>query len=58
MLSDELARMLIDVAANDLSPYQISDEDKAAIEEGMAQADQGKFASDEEVASMWKRFGL
>jgi predicted transcriptional regulator len=55
---DELARMLIDVAANDLSPYHLTDEERAAVEEGLAQADRGEFASDEEVAAMWKRFGL
>jgi predicted transcriptional regulator len=55
---DELARMLIDVAASDLSPYQFSDADRAAVEEGLAQLDRGEIASDAEVAAMWKRFGL
>jgi predicted transcriptional regulator len=55
---DELARMLIDVAASDLSPYQLTDEERAAVEEGLAQAERGEFATDEEVAAMWKRFGL
>ena len=55
---DELARMLIDVAASDLHPYRASDEERAAIDEALAQADRGEFASDEEVAAMWKRWGL
>jgi predicted transcriptional regulator len=55
---DELARMLIDVAASDLSPYQLSAEDRAAIEEGLAQADRGEFATDEQVAALWEKFGL
>ena len=55
---NELARMLIDVAASDLSPYQLTDEERAAVEEGLAQAERGEFATDEEVAAMWKRFGL
>jgi predicted transcriptional regulator len=55
---DELARMLIDVAASDLSPYQLTDAQAAVIEERLAAADHGEIASDEEVAAMWKRFGL
>lgn len=55
---DELARMLIDVAASDLSPYRFNEAERAAIEEGIAQADRGEFASDAEVAGMWTRFGL
>jgi len=55
---DELARMLIDVAASDLQPYQFTTEERAGIEEAMAQAHRGEFASDKDVAAMWNRFGL
>lgn len=55
---DELARMLIDVAANDLHPYQLTDNERVAVEEGLAEAAKGQFASDEEVAAMWQRFGI
>jgi predicted transcriptional regulator len=55
---DELARMLIDVAADDLHPYQLTNDELAAVEEGLAQAKRGEFASDEQVAAMWKRWGL
>jgi predicted transcriptional regulator len=55
---DELARMLIDVAASDLHPYQLTDEERAAVDEGLAQAERGEFATDKEVAAMWQRFGL
>lgn len=55
---DELAQMLIDVAASDLSPYQMTSEERAAVQKGITQADRGEFATDEEVAHMWKRFGL
>ena len=50
--------MLIDVAANDLSQYNLITEEVQQIEGAMAQADRGEFASDDEVAGMWKRFGL
>jgi predicted transcriptional regulator len=55
---NELAQMLIDVAAADLSPYQLTDEERAAVEEGLAQAERGEFASDEDVAALWQRFGI
>ena len=55
---DELARMLIDVAASDLHPYQLNDMERAAIDEASVQADRGEFASDEDVAAMWKKWGL
>ena len=50
--------MFIDVAASDLSPYKFTAEELQEVEEAMAQADRSEFASDEEVAAMWKRFGL
>jgi predicted transcriptional regulator len=55
---NELAQMLIDVAAADLSPYQLTEEERAAVEEGVAQAERGEFASDEDVAALWQRFGI
>ena len=55
---DELARMLIDVAAQDLHPYTFTPAERFAVEEGLAQAERGEFATDEEVASMWERFGV
>jgi hypothetical protein len=36
-----------------LTPEQIED-----LKLGIAQADRGEFASDEDVARMWKKFGL
>lgn len=53
---DELARMLIDVAASDLHPYQFTDDERAGIDEAIGQADRGEFVSDKEVAAMWDRF--
>lgn len=55
---DELARMLIDVAEQDLEPYDFTSSERVAVAEGMAQADRGEFASDEQVAGLWRRFGL
>ena len=55
---NELAQMLIDVAAQDLHPYVFTDEERKGIEEGLAEMQRGEFASDADVAEMWKRFGL
>jgi hypothetical protein len=38
--------------------YHPSDEELAAIREGLAQARRGEFASDEEVAALRRKFGL
>lgn len=37
--------------------YLPSDEELAAIREGLDQAERGEFASDEEMAEIWRRFG-
>ena len=55
---DELAKMLINVAEQDLEPYEFTPEERVAIETSLAEAERGEFATDEEVAAMWKRFGL
>jgi predicted transcriptional regulator len=35
--------------------YRLSDEERAAVREGLAQAERGEFASDEEVAAYFNR---
>jgi hypothetical protein len=38
--------------------YVMSDEERAAVEIGLAQARRGEFATDEEMKALWKEFGL
>jgi predicted transcriptional regulator len=38
--------------------YLLSDDERAAIAVGRAQAARGEFATDEEMAALWKEFGL
>jgi predicted transcriptional regulator len=38
-------------------PAEIHPDDRAAVEEGIRQAEAGLFASDEEVAALFARFG-
>jgi predicted transcriptional regulator len=37
---------------------RVPDEHRAAVLEGFAQAERGEFASDKEMAALWKRCGL
>lgn len=36
--------------------YMLSDEERADLEEGIAEAERGEFASDEEVAALFNRY--
>jgi hypothetical protein len=40
------------------APYELSPEDRADLEEALAEARRGEFASDAEVAAMFARHGL
>ncbi len=55
---NELAEMLVTAAESDLHPYQLNDEELEAVEEARAQVARGEFASDADMAALWKRFGL
>jgi predicted transcriptional regulator len=35
----------------------MSPEEESAVEEGLAQADRGEFASDDEIVALWRRHG-
>jgi predicted transcriptional regulator len=38
--------------------YRLTDDERTAIREGLAQADRGEFVPDEEIAEMNKRHGV
>jgi hypothetical protein len=38
--------------------YDLSAEQLEELKSSIAEADRGEFATDEEVAAMWKKFGL
>jgi hypothetical protein len=54
---DEVAEMLLSIAAKADEPVVLDDETRAAIREGMAQARRGEFVSDAEVAMFFRRHG-
>jgi predicted transcriptional regulator len=55
---DQLALLLLSMADDDEDVGELDEETRAAIQEGLEQARRGEFASDEEVAALWKRHGL
>ena len=48
------AELLEELAAVEV-PYALSDAESAAVREGLANADRGEFASDEDVENMLRR---
>lgn len=55
---NELAEMLITAAQSELHPYKLNAKEREAVAEAQAQVARGEFASDAEMAALWKRFGL
>jgi hypothetical protein len=54
----ELIQSITEIEARHLGVYRLSDDERAAIEKGLAAADRGEFASDEEMAAIFKRHGV
>jgi predicted transcriptional regulator len=54
----ELVEAASEIEARRTGVYRLSDDERAEIRAGLAEADRGEFASDEEMASVWKRCGL
>lgn len=52
---DELAEYAREIEARRTGIYMMSDDERAAVAKGLAEADQGKFVSDEVVAEADKR---
>ncbi len=56
---EELADYLIDLAeGEEKPPYRLTDEQLADLELSLQEADEGKFATNAELAAVWKKFGL
>jgi hypothetical protein len=59
-MQDEYAGILLRLMGVDepQDVYQLTPEEKADLEKGLAEAERGEFASDEEVRAMWAKYGL
>jgi hypothetical protein len=55
---DALALLLLQFAGVDQPPLELSPEDAASFDESLAQAERGKFASDDQVRAIWDKHGL
>ena len=53
-----VAEVLEQIAAAGSDPFIVPEEHRAAVLEGLREAEQGEFASDEEMAALWKKCGL
>jgi hypothetical protein len=55
---DAAAEVLENMNRLATAPYELSPEERADLEEAVAEARRGEFASDAEVAAMFARHGL
>jgi hypothetical protein len=55
---DELARILLQLAGVEQRSYELTPEEEADLDASLAEAEQGEFATDEEVRAMWAKPGL
>jgi predicted transcriptional regulator len=51
---DEAAEILFSLIAKRTGPIALDDETRAAIREGQQQAERGEFASDEQIAALFR----
>lgn len=55
-VQDDLLTSLQEAETKFIGVYQLSDDERAAVRRGLAEARAGQFASDEEVAAVFDRF--
>ena len=53
--SAEIMHAIVEIANKHQGIYKVSVEERAAIEEGLAQAERGEFVGDEEMAAFFDR---
>ena len=54
---DDIAQMLLRWTGDEDSILELTPKDEASLAESLAQAERGEFATDEEVAAVWAKFG-
>ena len=55
---EELVEIARAIEARRTGVYEMTDQERAAVREGLAQAERGEFVSDEEMEAFWKRHGI
>ncbi|RWX75543.1 hypothetical protein EPK99_17750 [Neorhizobium lilium] len=58
-MQDEIAGILLRfMGEGEGEIYQLTPEEEADLDEALAEAERGEFATDEEVRAMWAKYGL
>ena len=55
---DDIARLVLRLAAADAAPVSLTSEERAAIARSKAAAARGEFATEEQVRAVWAKHGL
>ena len=55
---EELAELAREIEARRSGVYVMSDEERAAVRQGLDQATRGEFVPDEDMNAFWKRYGV
>lgn len=53
---EELMQSIIDIEAKHMGVYRLSDDERAAVREGLAQAERGEFVADDVVESYFNKY--
>jgi predicted transcriptional regulator len=53
---EELMQAIADIEAKHLGVYRLSDDERAAVREGLAQAARGEFVPDDVVAEYFNKY--
>jgi predicted transcriptional regulator len=55
---EELAEIAREIEARRTGIYVMTEEERAAVKEGLRQADRGEFVPDHEMDAFWKKYGV
>lgn len=53
---EELMQSIVDIEAKHLGVYRLSDDERAAVREGLAQANRGEFVPDDVVEAYFNKY--
>ncbi len=53
---EELLQHVIDIEAKHVGVYRLNDDERACVRRGLEEMRQGRFATDEEVEAVFKRY--
>jgi predicted transcriptional regulator len=55
---EELAELAREIEARRTGVYVMSNEERAAVQEGLQQASRGEFVPDDEMDAFWKKYSV